>query len=148
MLGQDLQFLINVVVMWFLIPSNLGILLALYFWNRFVVMTRARQLIRGGKEWLMEEQAHLFLWGATIYPSWKDGASAYGQAKGFGRKILQAQQQRVDLSKEESLELKWKISEMTSNVMQLCIDIATRDLEVLKPKQKIMHIERSLEESL
>eukprot|EP00804_Cyclotella_cryptica_P017534 CCRYP_006708-RA/>CCRYP_006708-RA protein AED:0.02 eAED:0.02 QI:472/1/1/1/1/1/3/175/1303 len=63
-------------------------------------------------------------------------------------KISQTQQKNAEPSMDESLALQEKIWEMTSNIMHLRTEIATKDLDVLKLKQKIIHLETSLEQSL
>ena len=63
-------------------------------------------------------------------------------------KISHAQQQKVDASAEETMKLKKELSESTTTIMQLNTEIASKDLEMLKLKQQIIHLETSLEESL
>jgi hypothetical protein len=63
-------------------------------------------------------------------------------------KISQSQQHKIDASEEEAVQLKKELSESTTTVMQLRTDIATKDLEILRIKQRIVHLEANLEESL
>lgn len=70
-------------------------------------------------------------------------------------KIAQSQQQKIESSaeeslqlKEETIQLKRELSESTTSVMQLRTEIATKDLEMLKLKQKVIHLESSLQASL
>ena len=63
-------------------------------------------------------------------------------------KISQSQQQKIEASAEETMELKKDLAASAAAVIQLRTDIATKDLEMLKLRQNVVHLEASLEASL
>lgn len=69
-------------------------------------------------------------------------------------KFSRSQQQSVEVPeetlqlKEDTMRLKRELSESTQLTMELRTEIATKDLEMLKLKQQLIHIESSLRASL